>query len=146
MCIRDRLALNTRLLEINCGLEGKYPDLTKVCRILHLIETARAGRPVGFNYKNLAEIGHHIFHQHPDLFLTYGFLLRSFGTKKVLERDDRTGNLAAKIRDERSQFRSDPKYKMAEDEERLCAFLSQGASRSFYTAQDNLNPGAKKAA
>ena len=140
------LALNHRLLDINCGLEGRYPDFLKVSRIVHLVATAKAGKPVGFRYKNLAEIGHHIFHQHPDLFLAFGFMLRAFGTTDRLKHDDRTGNLAAKIRDERSNFRSDPKYMMAEDEERLCAFLSQGASRSSYAAQDNLNPGVKKAA
>lgn len=140
------LALNARLLEINCGLEGKYPDFMKVCRIVHLIETARAGRPVGFNYKNLAEIGHHIFHQHPDLFLAFGYLLRAFGTKEVLDRDDRTGKLAAKVRDERANFRSDPRYTMAEDEERLCAFLSQGASRSPRMANDNPDHNGQEAA
>ncbi|ANY21149.1 hypothetical protein A6F68_02655 [Tsuneonella dongtanensis] len=140
------LDLNDRLLALNYGLEGKYPDLMKVSRIVHLIETARAGKPVGFNYKNLAEIGHHIFHQHPDLFLAYGFLLRAFGTKDIFDRDDRTGRLAAKIRDERNNFRSDPKYAMGEDEERLCAFLSRGASRSSYMANDNLNSNGKEAA
>jgi hypothetical protein len=30
---------------------------------------------------------------------------------------------------------------MAEDEERLCAFLSKGASRSSYMANDNINLG-----
>lgn len=147
MKCHDRwLALNERLLEINCGLEGKNPDFMKVSRLVHLIESARAGKPVGFNYKNLAEIGHHIFHQHPDLFLAFGFLLRAFGTKDVLDRDDRTGRLATKIRRERNNFRSDPKYTMADDDERLCAFLSQGASRSSYMANDNLNPSGKEAA
>lgn len=140
------LALNARLLEINSGLEDKYPDFMKVCRIVHLIETARTGRPVGFNYKNLAEIGHHIFHQHPDLFLAYGYLLRAFGTKQVLDRDDRTGKLAAKIRDERSNFRTNQRYTMAEDEERLCAFLSQGASRSPRIANDNPDHSGQEAA
>lgn len=140
------LALNSRLVEINCGLEDKYPDFMKVSRIVHLIETARKGMPVGFNYKNLAEIGHHIFHQHPDLFLAYVFLLRAFGTKKVLERDDRTGNLAAKIRSERPNFRRAARYRMAKDEERLCAFLSQGASRAPRMVNNNHDPNGEKVA
>jgi hypothetical protein len=131
------LAINARLLAKNCGLEGKYPDLMKINRIVHLIESAKAGKPVGFNYKTLAEIGHHLFHQHPDLLLAFGFMLRAFGTKSVLDRDDRTGRWAAKVRDERRNFLSDPKYKMAEDEERLLAFLSQGASRKSHMANDN---------
>lgn len=73
-------------------------------------------------------------------------MLRAFGTKAVLGRDDRTGKLAAKIREERPNFRSDPKYRMAEDEERLCPFLSRGASRSSHMANDNRNQDGQEAA
>lgn len=115
---------------------------------LGAFSTTSSGSPCRFSTKtlslsnllaNLAEIGHHIFHQQPDLFLAYGFMLRAFGTKAVLYRDDRTGKLAAKIRKERPNFRNAAKYRMAEDEERLCAFLSRGASRSSHTANDNRN-------
>ncbi len=143
---KEWLAINDRLLAHNCGLEGKYPDLLKVNRIVHLIKSTKAGKPVGFNYKNLAEIGHHLFHQHPDLLLAYGFMLRAFGTKSVLDRDDRTGRWAAKIRDERLNFLSDPKYKMADDEERLIAFLSQEASRPSHMTNDNRNHDGGRAA
>lgn len=54
----------------------------KAERLVHLVATAKAGKPVGFKYKNLVEIGHHLLHQHPDLLLAYGFMLRAFGTKK----------------------------------------------------------------
>lgn len=140
------LALNARLLAINCGLEGKYPSILTVSRLVHLIESARLGKPVGFKYKTLAEIGHHLFHQHPDLLLGYGFMLRAFETKNILDRDDRTGRWAAKVRDERHNFLIDPKYKMAEDEERLLAFLSKGASRKPRMANDNRGPVDGRAA
>ena len=136
--------LNDRLLTHGCGLEGKYPDFMKAARLVHLVATAKAGKPVGFKYKNLVEIGHHLFHQHPDLLLAYGFMLRAFGTKSILDREDRTGRWAAKVREERSNFLSDAKYKMAEDEERLLAFLSQGASRKL--ANDNRNQDGGRAA
>ena len=123
------LAINDRLLTHGCGLEGKYPDLTKATRLVHLVASAKSGKPVGFKYKKLVEIGHHLLHQHSDLLLAYGFMLRAFGTKSIMDRDDRTGRWAAKVREQRSNFLSDPKYKMAADEERLLAFLSQGASR-----------------
>jgi len=138
------LAINDRLLTHGCGLEGKYPDLMKVTRLVHLVMSAKSGKPVGFKYKNLVEIGHHLFHQHPDLLLAYGFMLRAFGTKSVLDRDDRTGRWAAKVREERSSFLSDAKYKMAADEERLLAFLSQGASRK--PANDNRDQDGGRAA
>lgn len=138
------LAINDRLLAHGCGLESKYPDLMKVTRLVHLVVSAKSGKPVGFNYKNLVEIGHHLFHQHSDLLLAYGFMLRAFGTKSILDRDDRTGRWAAKVREERSNFLSDPKYKIAADEERLLAFLSQGASRK--PTNDNRDQDGVRAA
>lgn len=140
------LVINGCLQTQNCGLEGKYPDLMKVSRLVHLVASAKTGKPVGFKYKNLAEIGHHLFHQHPDLLLAYGFMLRAFGTKNILDRDDRTGRWAAKVREERPNFLSDPKYRMAEDEERLLAFLSQGASRKPLMANDNRDQDGGRAA
>ena len=138
------LVINDRLLTHGCGLEGKFPDLMKATRLVHLVTSAKTGKPVGFKYKNLLEIGHHLFHQHPDLLLAYGFMLRAFGTKNILDREDRTGRWAAKVREERSNFLSDAKYKMAEDEARLLAFLSQGASRKL--ANDNRDQDNGRAA
>lgn len=62
-------------------------------------------------------------------------MLRAFGTKTILDREDRTCRWAAKVKEERSNFLRDPKYKLAEDEERLLAFLSLGASRKPATRQ-----------
>jgi hypothetical protein len=138
------LAINDRLLTHGCGLEGKYPDLMKATRLVHLVASAKSGKPVGFKYKNLVEIRHHLFHQHSDLLLAYGFMLRAYGTKSILDREDRTGRWAAKVREERSNFLSDAKYKMAEDEERLLAFLSQGAS--IKSANDNRDQDGDRAA
>jgi hypothetical protein len=138
------LAINDHLLSHGCGLEGKFPDLMKATRLVHLVTSAKTGKPVGFKYKNLVEIGHHLFHQHPDLLLAYGFMLRAFGTKNILDREDRTGRWVAKVREERCNFLSDAKYKMAEDEERLLAFLSQGASRKL--ANDNREQDSCRAA
>lgn len=140
------LCLNERLLALGCGLEGEYPDLMTVSRLVHLIESARAGRPVGFGYKNLAELGHHLIHQHPELLLAFGYMLRSFGTRDDLDRDDRTGRLRAKLQAERGNLLCDPKYRMAEDEERLCAFLSQGASCSSGMVHRHQDQDSKKAA
>lgn len=84
------LLLHGRLNFMGYGLDGEYPVLITVTRIIHLIESARAGKPVGFGYKNFAELGHHVIHQHPELLLAFGHMLRRFGTKDDLYRDDRT--------------------------------------------------------
>ncbi len=140
------LLLNDRLRSIGCGLDGEYPDLLAATRIVHLIESARAGKPVGFGYKSFAELGHHLIHQHPELLLAFGHMLRKFGTKEALYRDDRTGKLKAKLEAVRAHLLHDPKYRMAEDEERLCALLSEGASRKARSENDNPDRPGRAAA
>jgi hypothetical protein len=131
--------LNDRLRSLGHGLDGEHPDLLTATRIVHLIESAKAGKPVGFRYKSFAELGHHVFHQHPDLLLAFGHMLRSFGTREALYRDDRTGKLKTKLEAVRADLLHDPKYRMAGDEERFCAFLSKGASRKSHSDNDTPN-------
>jgi hypothetical protein len=138
--------LNDRLRSMGYGLDGEYPDLLTATRIVHLIESARAGKPVGFGYKSFAELGHHLIHQHPELLLAFGHMLRRFGTKEALYRDDRTGKLKAKLEAVRADLLQDPKYGMADDEERLCAFLSQGACRKARSDNDNPDQSGQAAA
>lgn len=138
--------LNDRLRSMGYGLDGEYPDLLTATRIVHLIESARAGKPVGFGYKSFAELGHHLIHQHPELLLAFGHMLRRFGTKEALYRDDRTGKLKAKLVAVRADLLQDPKYRMADDQERLCAFLSQRASRKARSDNDNRDLNGREAA
>ncbi|GEO02077.1 hypothetical protein NSE01_39090 [Novosphingobium sediminis] len=140
------LVLNDRLRSVGYGLDGEYPDLQTATRIVHLIESARAGKPVGFRYKSFAELGHHLIHQHPELLLAFGHMLRRFGTRDALYSDDRTGKLRAKLDAIRSELTQDPKYRMAEDEERLCAFLSMGTSRKARPDNDNRDLNGREAA
>lgn len=132
------LLLNDRLRSFGFGLDGEYPNLLTATRIVHLIESARAGKPIGFRYKSFAELAHHLIHQHPELLLAFGHMLSRFGTKKALYQDDRTGKLKAKLEAVRAHLLYDPRYRMPEDEERLCAFLSEGASRK--ARSENYNP------
>lgn len=138
--------LNDRLRSMGYGLDGEYPDLLTATRIVHLIESARAGKPVGFGYSSFTELGHHLIHQHPELLLAFGHMLRRFGTKEALYRDDRTGKLRAKLDAIRSELTQNPKYRMAKDEERLCAFLSMGASRKARPDNDNRDQQGRAAA
>jgi hypothetical protein len=140
------LFLNDRLRSIGYGLDGEYPDLLTATRIVHLIESARAGKPVGFGYKSFAELGHHLIHQHPELLLAFGHMLRRFGTKEALYQDDRTGKLKAKLEAVRAHLLHDSRYRMPEDEERLCAFLSEGASRKARSENDNPDRTGRAAA
>ncbi|WP_162896221.1 DUF6035 family protein [Novosphingobium sp. THN1] len=140
------LVLNDSLRFIGYGFDGDNPDLQTATRIVHLIESARAGKPVGFRYKSLAELGHHLIHQHPELLLAFGYMLRKFGTRDALYSDDRTGKLRVKLEAIRSDLSRDPKYRMAADEERFCAFLSGGASRKSRPENDNPDNSSRAAA
>lgn len=91
-------------------------------------------------------LGHYLIHQHPELLLAFGHMLRRFGTREALYRDDRTGKLRAKLDAIRSELNHDPKYRMAKDEERFCAFLSQGASRKVRSDNDNRDQNGHAAA
>lgn len=128
---KEWFGLNDTLLAHGCGLEGEYPDLIRARRIVHLIESARTGNPIGFGHRTLAEVGHHIINQHSDLLLAFGYMLRRFGTEEALYRDDRTGKLRGKLKAVRVHLLGDLRYKMAEDEVRFCAFLSDGASQKM---------------
>ena len=69
----------------------------------------------------------------------FGYLLDALGTKAVLDRDDRTGKWKMKAAKERKTTRSDPKFKMAEDEERLFAFLAENRNRPKQDICNNSN-------
>ena len=94
----------------------------------------------------LAEIAHHLFHQHPNCLFAFGYLLDAFGTKAVLDRDDRTGKWKLKVAKERKTMRIDPKFKMAEDEERLFAFLAENINRPKQAICNNSNDLRRHAA
>lgn len=132
--------LNDELKRQGWGLIGQYADFTKLTRMVHVIETARRGRPIGFGHRNLAEVAHHLFDQHPDYLLAFGHLLKAFDTMEILYRDDRTGKWRMKVRRERAALREEPRFRMQPDEEAMLAFLSQGRSRAK-VAMDNDSTG-----
>jgi len=74
--------LNDRLRSTGYGLDGEYPNLLTATRIVLVIESARAGKPVGFGYKSFAELGHHLIHRHPELLLAFGHELRRLERKR----------------------------------------------------------------
>lgn len=118
--------LNYDLVAYCADLPSAASDLRMPKRMVWVIETARTGAPVGFGHQNVVEVAHHLLHQHPELLIGYGYLLRAHGNHHLLERYDRSGKWKAKVGALRASMRVDPQFKLDEHEQRLFDFLSNG--------------------
>lgn len=127
---RDRWnELNYDLVAYCAQLLDPDTDLRIPMRMVWVIETARTGQPVGFRYQNVLEVAHHLFHQHPTLLKGFGFLLRAYDNDHLLKQLDQSGKWQQKIAKNREAIRSDPRFTLAEDEQRLFEFLSADLCR-----------------
>lgn len=122
-------ALNYALVPFCFHLEDSSRHILVPMRMVWVIETARTGTPVGFGYRNVLEVAHHLLHQHPELIIGFGHLLRAYGNFHLLAKFDKTGKWRGKIKSYRSRMRTDRLFKLAEDEDRLFGFLSNELSR-----------------
>jgi hypothetical protein len=68
-----------------------YAEWQHLDRRLKVILSARAGEPIGWGYKRLPEIAHHLHDQHPYLLMEFGHLLRLYGHDQTLKAQDRSG-------------------------------------------------------
>ncbi|MBB3773737.1 hypothetical protein FHS55_004381 [Angulomicrobium tetraedrale] len=59
--------------------------------LLNALASAKEGRPVGWNYKKLIEVGHRLAEGHPQHVVAFGHALRHFGSAEAMEAEDSTG-------------------------------------------------------
>jgi hypothetical protein len=121
--------LNYDLVAYCAQLVDDPLDMRVPIRMVKLIETAKAGKPVGFGYESLLVVAHHLFHQHPKLLLGFGHLLRAFGHHHLLTEQDSTRKWADKVAANREAMRCDARFKLPEDQQRLFDFLSEHRCR-----------------
>jgi len=121
--------LNYDLVAYGAHLLGPATDLRVPIRMVKVIETAKTGKPVGFRYDTLVEMAHHLFHQRPELLKGFGFLLRAYGHHHLLAEQDASGKWASKVAAHRGAMRREPRFQLAEDEQRLFDFLSEDLCR-----------------
>lgn len=121
--------LNYDLVAYCADLLGTPSDVRVPIRMVKVIETAKAGKPVGFGYDTLVEVAHHLFHQRPELLMGFGYLLRAYGHHHLLAKQDSSGKWASKVSANRETMRRDPRFQLAEDEQRLFDFLSEDFCR-----------------
>lgn len=118
--------LNYDLVAFCYHLDAPSDDVQVPMRMVWVVETARTGTPVGFGHSNILEVAHHLLHQHPELLIGFGYLLRAYGHHHLLEKLDRSGKWRRKVAEYRGRMRSDERFRMAEDQDRLFGFLSKG--------------------
>lgn len=101
-------------------------------RRLKVALTAKSGTPVGWRYKKLPEVAHHLHDKHPDLLFLFGRLLRLYGTDERLRHDDRTGSWARKAEAVRAEVRNGSRrYQPANACPELLGFLFPEAAALF---------------
>jgi hypothetical protein len=127
--------LNYDLVAYGAHLLGPATDLRVPIRMVKVIATAKAGKPVGFRYDTLVEVAHHLFHQRPELLRGFGYLLRAYGHHHLLAEQDSSGKWAGKVAVHREAMRREPRFYPAEDEQRLFDFLSEDLCRKPATGE-----------
>lgn len=139
----DVVAYHRRWAELNydlgaygAHLQSKHPDPRVPIRMVKVIETAKAGKPIGFGYKTLVEVAHHLFHQRPELLMGFGHLLRAYRNHHLLAEQDPGRKWASKVAVHREAMRRDPRFQLAEDEQRLFNFLSQDLCQKPAAGED----------
>lgn len=94
--------------------------------------TARSGTPVGWRYKKLPEVAHHLHDKHPDLLFLFGRLLKLYGTDERLRHEDRTGTWSRKAQAVRAEVRNGSRrYQPATAWAELLGFLFPEAATLF---------------
>lgn len=82
-----------------CGVEvpRDYPhDEDNFDTIVSALASARAGRPIGFGWKKLVEIAHHLAEYHKDMLPPFFWALDAYGNRPLFKEQDRSGAWARK--------------------------------------------------
>jgi hypothetical protein len=81
----------------------------KLNALLDAMLSAKYGKPVGWRFSNIAEVGHHVFDKHRRLFALFAICLKHYGHYDAVAAVDKTGSLRAKF----EQARKSPKSERA---------------------------------
>lgn len=57
---------------------------------INAILSCEAGYPIGWRFKNLVEVGHHLAEHHPDILLFYGYAIQKFDRAAILAEQDKS--------------------------------------------------------
>jgi Family of unknown function (DUF6035) len=89
---RLRMALTARGLTV-----PTYPDGDPELRaMLNVLFSAKEGRVIGWDFKTLAQVGHHLNEKRPRQLLAFGYALRQYNRSSQIESEDGTGKWSKK--------------------------------------------------
>ncbi|RUV67081.1 MULTISPECIES: DUF6035 family protein [unclassified Mesorhizobium] len=100
--------------------------------LMNGLTSAREGRPVGWHFKQLVEVGHRIADAYPEHVAAFGHALIHFRNGDIVEGQDRTGkwkNRRQTIR--KSLERGDPDFLPHSDSLSLIGFLLPGVEKKL---------------
>jgi hypothetical protein len=79
--------------------------------MMHGLLSAQTGTPIGWDFKNIIEVAHHLNEEYPQHLLAFGHALELYGHKVLLESQDVTGKWRIKRDKFRPKMRAyDPTY------------------------------------
>ncbi|WP_454655545.1 DUF6035 family protein [Bosea beijingensis] len=116
--------LSDRLEERGVGpLEG-YGSRYLLQPIIRSMLSAKAGKPVGWGYKTLVDVSHHLATKHKNCLLAFGYAVKVYGHEGILRAEDQTGRWEAKLASIRPAIGAyHPDYLPDEDWVDLICFL-----------------------
>jgi hypothetical protein len=91
--LRSRLAAHGISVPDNPSGDSSFRPM------IHSVLSAVRGVPVGWHFKKLIEVAHHLAIDHPQHLLAFGFAIESAGNKGVLRAQDGTGKWSRKRED-----------------------------------------------
>lgn len=81
--------LRQRLPERGVPLPG--PDVDReLTALINAVLSAQDGQPLGWHFKKLIEVGHHLAEHHPRLLLAYGYAIKEFDRAALLRDQDKS--------------------------------------------------------
>lgn len=100
------LALREELGEREIDIPSSPDDDSSLVALLNGIISAKAGHPVGWNFKKLIEVGHRIADAYPQHIAAYGFAIREYGQSELLDDQDGSGKWKRRTRTIRAALRA----------------------------------------
>ncbi|WP_186419707.1 DUF6035 family protein [Bosea sp. CS1GBMeth4] len=89
----------------------EYGETWRLHAIISALLSAKAGTPVGWGYKSLIEVAHHLETNHKDCVIAFGYALDQYGHRATLEKEDKSGRWQRKLSSIREKVGNyDPDY------------------------------------
>jgi hypothetical protein len=126
----------------NIDLPHVPDDDSGLIALLNGIVSAKEGRPVGWNFKNLVEVGHRIADAYKQHVAAFGHALHHFGTGDVVDSQDRSGKWKQRRQTMRQSLeRGEPDYRPDRATLALVGFLMPGTQEKLEKLALSVHPG-----